>query len=77
MIGRSELAKRLDEEKHKAEAAAQEASERVQALRSVQQQVAATAQEVRWHCSRHISQNVNGRSQHGKLGVFSCKASNA
>ncbi len=44
---RSELAKRLDEEKRKAEAAAQAAQERVQALRSVQQQVAATAQEVR------------------------------
>ncbi len=53
-FARSELAKRLDEEKHKAEAAAHEAQDRVQALRSVQQQVAATAQEVCRYFSRHM-----------------------
>ena len=44
---RSELAKRLDEEKPKAEAAAQEAQERVQALRSAQQGGGARAEGVR------------------------------
>ena len=44
---RSELAQRLDEEKKKAEAAAQQAQERVKVLRSAQQVVAATAQQVR------------------------------
>ena len=44
---RSDLAKRLDEEKKQAEAAAQEAQERVKILRLAQREVAATAQEVR------------------------------
>jgi hypothetical protein len=43
---RSELAQRLDEEKKKAEAAAQQAQERVKVLRAAQQEVAATAQQV-------------------------------